>query len=310
MRIVFFGTGRFGIPLIEKLIESRHEIAAVVTQPDKKRDRGWSVHPTAIKAFVTEKAPEITILQPEKKYDKSYIDSLKSFEADVFVAVDYGQILKKEVLDIPTKYCINLHPSLLPKYRGAAPVNRALLNGETETGNTVFRITEKMDAGSIILQERDVINESDNALDLLARLSVKGAFLILKALDIIDIGEETFIEQNEAEASYAPKLLKTEGEIDWGKNAEIINNQIRGMEPWPGAFTRLRGKILKIIRAEKVHASSPCGAPGTVRDEKDFIVNTGEGCIKINIVQLEGKKIMRSPEFLAGQRIEKGLALG
>ncbi len=208
MRIIFFGTGKFGIPTLEKLLASDHQVLAVVTQPDRGKGRGHKVLPTSIKTAATEKVPEITILQPEKASDKRFINSLQEKNAEVFVVVDYGQILTQEVLTIPDKYCINLHPSLLPKYRGASPVNRTIQNGEIETGNTVIKMSERMDAGSIIAQDKTSIGDAEDALDLIERLSLTGGELIINTLSEIENNQENFTEQNEKEATYADKLKK------------------------------------------------------------------------------------------------------
>lgn len=310
MKIIFFGTGRFGLPALEKLLESRHEVAAVVTQPDRKKGRGWHLGPTPVKAFMEEEAAGAQVLQPEKVSDTVFIDSLKAIDADVFVVVDYGQFLSKELLALPRKYCVNLHPSLLPKYRGASPVNRAILNGDSETGNTVIRMNERMDAGSIIMREKTKIGEHEDAAGLLERLSREGADLLLKALGAIEAGKESLVEQNESEATYAPKLEKQEGKIDWAAPALEIIRKARAMKPWPGAFTYLDGKLLKILDAEISTASDCAGPPGTICDEKEFIISAGTGAIRVEKLQMEGKKPMPSDEFLRGHRVRKGSVLG
>ncbi|MFQ5952776.1 MAG: methionyl-tRNA formyltransferase, partial [Candidatus Omnitrophota bacterium] len=204
---------------------------------------------------------------------------------------------------------VNLHPSLLPKYRGAAPVNWAILNGENETGNTVIKLTERMDAGSIIAQEKTPINDEESALDLFKRLSQNGGQLVLKALEMIEADEVHLVEQDEGAVSYAPKLEKKQGEIEWGRPALEIVRKIRGTQPWPGAFTFLEGKMLKILRAKIVKAERG-GKPGCVCDERDFIVISGEDAVQVEEVQLEGKKAMSRNEFLRGHKLKKDLILG
>ncbi|MFH1552518.1 MAG: methionyl-tRNA formyltransferase [Candidatus Omnitrophota bacterium] len=309
MKIIFFGTGKFGLPSLKKLHKSSHEIVAVVTQPDKKKGRGWSVRPTPIKAFVEQAAPGMDVFQPEKASDAQFIDSLRKMDADIFVVIDYGQLLDKDLLDVPRKCCVNLHPSLLPKYRGAAPVNRAILNGEEETGNTVIRMTERMDAGSVIMQEKTEIGEDEDAEDLLERLSYSGADLLLKALSAIESGEECLSEQDESAAAYAPKLGKKEGEIDWTVSAQEVVRKVRAMQPWPGAFTHLDSRTLKVIHAAEDDASESSSSPGTISDETKFIVNTGKGSVRVTMLQLEGKKAMTSAEFLRGHPAKKGTVL-
>ncbi len=310
MKVIFFGTGKFGLPTLRKLVESDHQIVAVVTQPDRKRGRGWNVQPTPVKALVEQMSPGVSIFQPEKVSDPGFVDSLKNIDADVFVVVDYGRLLSREILELPRKGCVNLHPSLLPRHRGASPVNRAILSGDKETGNTVIKMAERMDAGRIIMQERTGIGEDENAAGLLERLSRSGADLILKALEVIEAGKEDLKEQDEKEASYAPKLEKKEGEIDWGRPAEEIARKVKGMQPWPGAFTFLDGRTLKILEAAVIDVAEKAGVPGAVLGEGEFIVNTGKGALRVDRLQLEGKKVMTSNEFLRGHRFEKGTVLG
>ena len=309
MKIVFFGTGKFGLPALKKLLKSSHEVAAVVTAPDRKKGRGWNIQPMPVKAFLEQAAPGMDIFQPAKALEAAFIGSLKGIGADIFVVVDYGRLLGKEILEVPRKYCVNLHPSLLPRYRGASPVNWAILNGEEETGNTVIRMTERMDAGSIIMQETTKIGGDENVVDLLERLSRRGADLLSKALDAIEAGQERFREQDENAVSYAPKLEKKQGRIDWAASAPEIIRKVRGMQPWPGAFTYLDGRMIKILKAGPAGAGADAGTPGTVCGEGKFIVNTGSGAVRINILQLEGKKAMTSDEFLRGYRLRKGAML-
>ncbi len=309
MRIVFFGTGKFAVPVLKRLLASDHEIAAVVTQPDKKKGRGWNVQPTPVKAVVEQMRPEVHVFQPEKASEASFIDEMRGMGADFFVVVDYGKKLPKVLLDLPGKYCINLHPSLLPKYRGAAPVNWAVLNGDKETGNTVIKMSEEMDAGDIIAQEKVEIGEDETAVSLLERLSRDGADLVMKVIDMAEAGEESFTAQDEKGASYAPRLTKEQGRIDWTISAAEITRKVKAMQPWPGAFTSLGGRTLKIIEACTESGTSDA-PPGAVTDVKAFIVSTGEGSVRIKMLQIEGKKIMPVREFLKGHRIEKGTVLG
>jgi len=310
MRIVFFGTGKFAVPTLKKLMDSGHEVVAVVTRPDRKKGRGWSVQPTLVKEFISQSSAGTRVLQPEKASEEGFLNSLRGMDADVFVIVDYGWFLKKDLLEIPRKYCVNLHPSLLPKYRGAAPVNWAILNGESEIGNTVLTVTERMDAGSMIMQERTDIGEDENAVTLSERLSRSGAELMFKALEAIEAGKEELKEQDENAVVLAPKLEKDEGRIDWTRSTTEIIRKIRGMQPWPGAFSYLGGRMLKILEAETGDDEDCSGTPGTVCDEKRFIVSTGKGTIYVNVVQVEGKKAMTSDEFLRGHHIKKGTILG
>ena len=310
MKIIFFGTGRFGTIALEKLIESEHEVMAVVTQPDREKGRGLKVQSSPIKQFINQPGFDIELLQPEKVSDSEFVNYVKAKEADVFVVIDYGQFLNKDLLEAPKKGCINLHPSLLPKYRGAAPVNWAVLNGDKETGNTIIKLTERMDAGKIIIQEKTPIYNEENAFALSERLSKNGADLVLKALEMIEKNKESLKEQDESEASYAPRLEKKQGEIKWKDTAQEIVNKVRGMQPWPGAYTYLNGKMLKVLKAQVITDIEDKGEPGFVCDRKRFVVLSGEGAVEVEEVQAEGKRAMNRDEFLRGQKIEEGTILG
>ncbi len=311
MRIIFFGTGKFGIPALQRLVEGPHELIAVVTQPDRKKGRGWKVNPAPVKEFIWKTHPEIEVIQPEKASDPDFIKHLATMNADVFVVIDYGQILSKRLLDVPGKYCLNLHPSLLPKYRGPSPVNWAIMNGDRETGNTVIKMNERMDAGDVILQKKTALKGDEGAGDLLERLSYEGAELVVKALELIEKGAENMVEQDESRATYTSKLTKEMGKIDWSRSSQEIIRQVRAMHPWPGAFTLLEGRTLKIIEAETVDVQGEANVPpGTICDEKKMEIRTGKGSMRVNVLQLEGKKVMTSGEFLKGKRLEKGVILG
>jgi len=309
MKIIFFSTGEFGLPALKAIVGSKHDLLAVVTRPDQKKGRGWGAKPMPIKAVIEHIRPGLPVFLPETLDDKGFFDDINGYGADVFVVIDYGLKLSKEILNGPKKYCINLHPSLLPKHRGAAPVNWAIIKGETETGNTVFRMNEKMDAGDMILQEGSPILEKDDAVELLQKLSQKGAKLLLKSLNLIEAGEEGFSVQDEKEVSFAPKLKKNDGKIDWTEPANVIERKIKGLVPWPCAFTHIEGKLLKVFKTEimeNVYGS----APGTIVDTEAFIVATGKGALKLKKVQLEGKKAMPAKEFIKGYRIDAELVLG
>ncbi|HNX91108.1 MAG TPA: methionyl-tRNA formyltransferase [Candidatus Omnitrophota bacterium] len=310
MKIIFFGTGKFGIPTLRKILnDQKYHVELVVTQPDSKKGRGMNVVPTYVKAFIEQASPATPVSQPVDIKDPSFIKELKTFKADVFVVVDYGQILRKEVLASPAKFCINLHPSLLPKYRGAAPVNWAIMNGETETGVTVIKMDEGMDSGSIMAQEKIRVSDDENAERLSERLSQSGADLIIKVLGQISEGKENFTEQDAKRVSFAPRLKKQDGEIDWKAPAIMIFRKIIALQPWPGAYTKINGKALRVIEA-RVTASQENVPPGTVISEEEFIVKAGENAIILDTVQLEGKKTMSKWEFLRGHKLNKGVVLG
>lgn len=313
MKIIFFGTGGFCLPVFKKLLKSRHEILAIVTQPDKRKGRGWNVQISSLKALAEKTLPGIKIFQPEKLTDNGFIDIFKpaAIDADIFVVIDYGRLLPLEVLSLARRYCINLHPSLLPKYRGASPINRAILNGERETGVTIIKMNECMDSGDILMQEKVTIEEKDDSVSLTEKLSQKGSWLMLKALDAIESGRATFIKQNEKEATYAAKLEKGEGKIDWSMSAEKINRKIKALQPWPGAFTRLNNRRLKIFEAEVVETRDVCDNPGAIcGGDNLFLVSTGNKNIRIIRLQIEGKKVMTAKEFLKGHKLKKGEVLG
>lgn len=310
MRIVFFGTGEFGIPTLRKLFDNEHELVAVVTQPDRKKGRGWNVHPTPIKAVIEQVSPGISVLQPEDISDREFIDFLKKKMPDLFIVVDYGKKLKKDLLNVPRGGCVNLHPSLLPKYRGPAPVNWAILNGECQTGNTVIRMQEEIDAGEIVAQEKIDIKTNENAVELLERLSQKGAELVMSVLEKIASNKAEFKEQNKDEASYAPKLKKEQGKIDWASPAEEISRKIRALQPWPAAYTSLDGKMLKIFKAHLVDAGVKDDVYGRILYPGKFIVNTPKDALQIDMLQLEGRKVMTRDEFLKGYKLKEGTVLG
>ncbi len=243
MKIVFFGTSDFAVPLL-KMLSSKHKILGVVTAPDKKKGRGRKLGVSPIKALAQKK--DLCIFQPETLREAAFIKALKSASAELFVVCAYGKILTKDILHLPKNYAINLHASLLPKYRGAAPINWAIVKAEKTSGITVFKMDEHMDRGEIILQQKENISLSDTAITLAEKLSKIGAEGVLKAIDLTEGGRATFAMQDEGQASYGPRLKKEDGLISWGLKAHQIHNRIRGLKPWPGAFTYLEGKLLKI----------------------------------------------------------------
>ena len=308
MKVVFFGSSSFAVPVLDGLARAG-DVVLSVTQPDRQKGRALKVAPTAVKL----KAEELRIetFQPAKVNSKESVEFLKKFNADLFIVVSFGQIMSKEVLSLPKLYCLNIHASLLPKYRGAAPINWAIANGEKETGVTIMRMNEKMDEGDIALKEALSINPQDDAISLTEKLSAKGAELIIKAIKLINDGKIEFIAQDSGEATYAPKLKKEDGLIDWADSADKIYNRIRAFTPWPGCFTHLDKKVLKILKAVPVHLSgepdgSPDrwtkGAPGTVlkADKSGILVKTGKGALEIKELQIESKRRMAAEEFIAG----------
>ncbi len=295
MKIIFMGTPEFAIPSLKRLFESRHQIAAVVTTPDKQRGRGQKVTHTPIKEFALDN--NIPLLQPEKLKNEDFINELKKFDADLFVIVAF-RILPVEVFTIPPKGSFNLHGSLLPAYRGAAPIQWALLKGEKETGLTTFALAEKVDTGNIYYQERVEIKEDDNFGTLHDRMSLMGAEVVFKTVEMIETGNFVLQEQDNLKASPAPKITRETQQIDWNKPAGEIHNLIRGLSPYPGAFFFRDNKLIKIytskLSEEKLN-------PGEIKRTKaGLFIGAGEGSLEILELQLEGKKRMHTEEFLRG----------
>lgn len=310
MKIVFFGTSEFAVPSLKALLASKHKVVCAVTQPDRKRGRMLKLSPTPIKSAAL--SSDIPVYQPE---DASSADSaayLKELGADLFVVVSFGQILKKDILSIPKIFSVNVHGSLLPKYRGAAPTNWAIIKGERTTGVTVIRMNEKMDEGDIILKEQLPIGCEDTNITLSEKLSGLGASALMKVVKAIDEGVKNivFTAQSGPLASYAPKLKKEDGLIDWKDPAADINNKVRGSFPWPGAYTHYDGRILKILMTAIVDGGDmQDAAPGTVigsSAQNGILVRTGSGAIAIKYLKPEGKKEMDAGAFLLGHKLPKG----
>ena len=307
MKIVFFGSSDFAVPSLERLLGSGHKITAVVTQPDRKRGRNLKVTATPVKDLAASK--NVSVYQPEDVGEKAFLKRLKSFSADLFIVVAFGQILPKEVLDTPKRYSINLHASMLPKYRGAAPINRAIINGETKTGLTIIRMNERMDAGDIMLQRKVEIEREDTSESLKDKLSELGAILLLDAVRFIEADKITLKKQDEKRATLAPKMKKEDGAIDWNTTAIEIQNRIRGVIPWPGAYTYLGDKRINIWRASVQDGSADPAE--IVEVQKELIVGTKKGLLKVEEIQAEGKKRMGAREFLRGyQGLNKGDTFG
>jgi methionyl-tRNA formyltransferase len=295
MNIIFMGTPDFAIPSIKAILKSRHKISAIVTAPDKERGRGKKVTFTPVKEFALQH--DIPILQPLKLKDETFINDLKKFNADLFVVVAF-RILPPEVYNIPEYGSFNLHASLLPKFRGAAPIQWAIIKGEKETGVTTFKIEEKVDTGNLYLQEKINIDEEDNFGTLHDKLSQLGADLVVKTIDIIKEGNYKLKQQDGSKASPAPKITKETGLINWNSDAEDIQNLIRGLSPHPAAYFFYNNKMIKVYRSAVVHENLQ---PGSIHQQGDnLIVGCGTNSIKILELQLEGKKRMGTPEFLRG----------
>ena len=305
MRVVFMGTPDFSVPALEK-IASEHEVVAVVTQKDKPKGRGQEVSYTPVKESALKL--NIPVLQPDKVKEDSFVEELRALNPDVIVVIAFGQILSKEILDMPKYGCVNVHASLLPKYRGAAPIQWAVIDGEEKSGVCTMKMDEGLDTGDIIDKEEITLDPKETGGSLFDKLAALGGELILKTLQNLEFGNAQFIKQDDSKSTYAKKMTKDLGHIDFTKDAVSIERLIRGLNPWPSAFTYLDGKVMKIWDADVVDAG---GEPGTViREDKDsFVIATGDKALKVNELQLEGKKRMKASDFLNGRSIE-GSKLG
>src|SRR5215831_6410447 len=296
MRIVFIGTGEIGVPTLRALLDSDHEVVAVVSQPDKPVGREQSIQPPPIKKEIAK--PRIPILQPARIKDQQATEEIRGLKPDVIAVVAYGQILPRDVLEIPRLACLNLHASLLPRWRGAAPIQAAIAAGDRETGVTLIYMDEGLDTGDILLQRSVDIQPDDTGGSLHDRLAQIAPEALLESLRLLAAGNAWRIPQDNAGATYAPKLKREHGQIDWSESAEAIERKIRAYNPWPGAFMKVVDQNLKIFSASVVDL---IGQPGEIlRCERDLIVAAGEGALSLSEVQLEGKRRMTAWEFLRG----------
>jgi methionyl-tRNA formyltransferase len=311
MNIVFFGTSEFAIPSLRALLVSRHKVLALVTQPDRKKGRSLKLSPPPAKVIGREN--NIPVYQPQDASSRESVEYLKKLGADLFVVISFGQILKKEVLSVPSLYSINLHGSLLPKYRGAAPTNWAVINGDKSSGVTIIKMNERMDEGDIIAKKEVAIEPVDTNITLGEKLSDAGAALLVEILELIESGKASFTKQDGSAATYAPKLKKADGLIDWSEPALKIHDRVRGLLPWPGAYTYYDGKILKLLQTKLPDkAVTEKASPGEVLyiGKEGIAVRTGTGDLIIEYLQLEGKKDMDAASFIRGHKLEQGYIFG
>jgi methionyl-tRNA formyltransferase len=312
MNIIFFASSQFAIPSLKALIANGYDISYIVTQPDRPKGRGLHFEATPVKRVASEAG--IKVYQPENINGSDAIKFLKGLNPDLFIVISYGQILSEDVLNIPKMLTINIHASLLPKYRGAAPINWAIIKGEKITGITVIKMTQDLDAGPIILQKEVDIEDEDTSITLEDRLSKEAQELLVDSLKLIENKTYKLRPQDENRASFSPKLKKEDGLINWESQVRNINNLIRGCIPWPGAFTYYKGKLLKIHKAEIVSVSGykNTRTPGEIiQVSKEVItVATREGDLKIRELQIEGRRKMMVEEFIIGHRISVGEILG
>ena len=309
MRIVFMGTPDFAVGALEALVEAGHEVVAVVTQPDKPKGRGKEMQFTPVKICALKH--NIEVFQPIKIKTPEAVRVLREYKADLFVVAAFGQILSKEILDMPKYGCVNIHASLLPKYRGAAPIQWAILDGEKETGVTIMQMNEGLDTGDMLTKVIVPIEDTDTGESLFDKLAEAGAKLLVETIPQIEAGSLKGEPQDDSLSSYAKMIKKEMGHIDWSKEAVVLERLVRGMNSWPSAYTHYNGKTLKVWEAV-VETGEAKAEPGTVVEvTKDCIkVQTGQNLLVLKQIQLEGKKRMDVAAFLLGYKVETGTVLG
>ncbi len=310
MRVVFMGTPDFAVGTLEALLEAGHEVAAVVTQPDKPKGRGKTLMPTPVKEAAL--ARMIPVLQPKKVREPEFVETLRKIGPDVIVVAAFGQIISKEILEMPRYGCINVHASLLPAYRGAAPIQWAVINGDKESGVTIMRMNEGLDTGDMIDKVVVPLDENETGGSLFDKLSAAGAKLCAEVLEKLENGTAVFEKQPELSTTdYAAMIDKKMGKINWERPAKEIEQLIRGLNPWPSAYTFMKGKSLKLWTASVVYEEREA-VPGEIVEirKEGILVKTGEGLLLIRELQLEGKKRMDTAAFLRGYTVDKGWILG
>ena len=301
MRVIFFGTPLFAVSSLTALLDSGEEIIAVVTQPDQRKGRDRAPSPPPVKQLAL--SNEVRVLQPKSLKDSRFLDDIHHLEPDMIVVVAYGKILPPRVLELPRYGCVNVHASLLPKYRGAAPIQWAIINGEKKTGITTMMMDEGLDTGAILLQEETRIDDSDNSETLGKRLADIGGSLLIKTLQGMKESSIKPVPQTGI-PSYAPPLKKEDGRIDWAHAAVDIFNFVRGMYPWPCAYCYLNRERIKITQVKALDGHSMAGR--VEKTDEELVVGTGKGLISITELQPEGKRLMSAKEFLRGRKLKKG----
>ncbi len=303
------GSPEFAVPTLEALYDRGHNILLVITQKDRPKGRGKKLMSTPVKKKASEL--NLKIYQPESVNSKESINIIKRLNPDCIVVAAYGQILKKDILDIPKYGCLNVHASLLPKYRGAAPINWAIIEGEKETGITIMEMDEGMDTGDILKSKAIPIEETDDSESIHDKLSILGSQLILETLEDIKNDNIQKIPQDENLATYAPMLSKKTGKIDWNNKGERIINTIRGLKPWPSAYTIYKGQNVKIHEAEKTEKFSEMANGVVVKvSQEGIFVNCSDSCIVIKVLQFPGKKKLHVSEYLKGNDFDVNIKLG
>lgn len=312
MRVVCMGTPDFSVGTLKALAAAGHEIAGVVSQPDKPKGRGKNLQPTPVKEAAMELG--LPVYQPKKVRDPEFLEVLKELNPEVIVVVAFGQLIPKSILELAPYGCINVHASLLPKYRGAAPIQWAVIDGEPETGVTIMRMDEGLDTGDMISKVTVPVSADETGGSLFDKLSEAGAKLLVETLPSLEAGTAVFEKQpEESPTAYAGMIKKSMGDLDWNRPAEELERLIRGLNPWPSAYTKLDGKTLKIWKAQVLEEKEEeeKQMPGTIlsTDQQEFKVKTGKGILKITELQLEGKKRMDTSSFLRGYHLEGGKVL-
>ncbi|HYD50000.1 MAG TPA: methionyl-tRNA formyltransferase, partial [Terriglobales bacterium] len=308
LRLVFFGTPQFAVPSLQALLAS-HQVVGVVCQPDRPAGRGQHLTPPPVKEVAT--AAAIPIFQPEKLRQPAVIEQLQQWAPEAIIVVAYGKILPRAILDLPRLGCINVHASLLPKYRGAAPIQWAIYHGEPTTGVTIMHINERMDAGDMLLQRSTAIGSQETYGELQQHLATIGAQALIETIDGLIAGKITPTAQDEAQATYAPLVTKENGRIDWNASAVQIERMIRAFQPWPSAYTGLDGKRLQIHRAEVAAADAAGAAAGTVIAVDEAIaIACGEGVLRAHELQLEGRRRLPAAEIARAGVLRVGSRLG
>lgn len=305
MRVIFMGTPDFSVNTLEEIINAGHEVVLVVSQPDKAVGRSKALKYTPVKECALSHG--IEVYQPQKIRAAESVEYLKKYNADIIIVEAFGQIISKEILDMPRFGCVNVHASLLPKYRGAAPIQWAVINGEQVTGVTIMRMDEGIDTGDMIMKQEVIVDEEETGGSLFDKLADAGAKLCVKAMQAIEDGTAVYTPQDESLATHTGKIQKELGNIDWSKDAEVIEHLIRGLNPWPSAYTRLEDKNLKIWKA-KVVSHDVKAAPGCILKvtKDELFVQAGNGILALLEVQLEGKKRMTTDAFLRGYQVSEG----
>ncbi|CCQ89582.1 Methionyl-tRNA formyltransferase [Nitrospina gracilis 3/211] len=305
MNLVFLGTPDFAVPTLKALHASRHTVQAVVTQPDRPKGRGRAAQPPPVKEFAL--AHGLDVLQPTKASAPDFVEQLRPMKPDLIVVIAYGQLLKPNFLELPKHFCMNIHASILPKYRGAAPINWAIINGETETGVTTMKIDPGLDSGDMLLIRKVPIGPDDTAQDLHDALADAGAKLALESIDQLEAGTLPIAPQDHDEATFARKLKKEDGFICWTQSAQRLHDLVRGLNPWPGAYTFLNGHRLKLYKTETAPRQQKDEAGRVMRVTKHGIeVATSDDRLILTELQPEGKKKMNAQDFLAGHDVQIG----